>query len=277
MDWMTPIGYLIGLGSVGFVLVQGNSVGLILNMHAILLVFGGTLGATLLSYPSSVIFQAARAVRIFLFPGSRPDTPAVVRTLVQLADKAKRQGLESLEADLPRIGIPFLVNGIQLMLDGVPADIVRSNLIKEIRFARDRHAQVSNVFRSAAAYAPIFGLLGTLVGVVQVLMTLTDPKTIGSSMAVAMTATFYGIFSANFIFLPIAGKLNVYAQEEVFLEELIIEGVQCIQQNDVPAITMRKLQSFAEAHKRDQLQGAPRNPGGAAPGVRPPDVGRRAA
>ena len=209
----------------------------------------------------SVIIQAIRAVRIFFFPGSRPDTTDVVRTIVRLADKAKRQGIDSLETDLPQIGIPFLASGLRLVLDGVPPEIVRSNLIKEIRFARDRHAQVSNVFRSAAAYSPIFGLLGTLVGVVQVLMTLTDPKTIGASMAIAMTATFYGIFSANFLFLPVAGKLNVYSQEEVFLEELIIEGVQCIQQNEVPALTLRKLQSFSDAHKRDQLQNIP----GAAP------------
>src|SRR5471030_326187 len=257
MDWMTPLGYLIGFGTVGYVLIQGNSMGLILNVHAMLLVFGGTIGATLISYPSTVIFQAIRSIRIFFFPGSRPDATAVVRTLVGLADKARRQGLDSLEADLPQIGIPFLVNGLRLTLDGVPPEIVRSNLIKEIRFARDRHAQVANVFRSAASYAPIFALLGTLVGVVQVLMTLTDPKTIGAAMAVAMTATFYGIFSANFLFLPIAGKLNVYAQEEVFLEELIIEGIQFLQQNEVPALTLRKLQSFADAHKRDQLQSLP--------------------
>ena len=99
------------------------------------------------------------------------------------------------------------------------------------------------------------------MGVVQVLMTLTDPKTIGASMAIAMTATFYGIFSANFLFLPIAAKLTVFSQEEVFLEELIIEGVQCIQQNEVPALTLRKLQSFADAHKRDQLQNVPGSAG----------------
>ncbi len=257
MDWMTPLGYLIGLGSVGYVLVDGNSVGLILNMHAILLVFGGTLGAVLLTYPSAVLGPAARAVLIFLFPGARPDTTMVIRNIVALSEKARRQGLESLEADLSQIRITFLVDGLQMVLDGVPADIVRSNLVKEIRFARDRHIMVSNVFRSAAAYAPIFGLLGTLVGVVQVLMTLTDPKTIGAAMAVAMTATFYGIFSANFMFLPIAGKLNVYSQEEIFLKQLIIEGVECIQQNEVPAITLRKLRTFADAHKREQLMTSP--------------------
>src|SRR5437879_1435954 len=117
---------------------KGNSVGLILNMHAILLVFGGTFGATLVSYPSTVIIQAARAIRVFLFPGSRPDTTAVIRNIMRLAEKAKRQGLESLEDELPQIAIPFLLNALRLVLDGVPQEIVRSNLIKEIRFARDR-------------------------------------------------------------------------------------------------------------------------------------------
>jgi chemotaxis protein MotA len=270
MDWMTPLGYLIGLGTVGYVLVQGQSVGLILNFHAILLVYGGTIGATLLSYPENVIAQAIRAVRVFLLPGDRPSAGVVIRLLIRLAEKARRQGLESLDEELAALGMPFLANGFRMVLDGLPADIIRSNLIKEIRFSRDRHAQVSNVFRSMASYAPIFGLLGTLVGVVQVLVTLTDPKTIGASMAVAMTATFYGIFGANFLFLPVAGKLNVYAQEEVFLQELIIEGVLSIQQGEVPALMMRKLQAFAEAHKREQFM---------APGadVRPAAPGRRAA
>src|SRR5260370_42678300 len=109
MDWLTPIGYLVGLGSVGYVLIKGNSVGLILNMHAILLVFGGTFGATLVSYPSSVIFQALRAVRVFLFPGSRPDTTAVVRTIVRLTDQAKRPGLGSVEPALTQIRITVRV------------------------------------------------------------------------------------------------------------------------------------------------------------------------
>lgn len=270
MDWMTPLGYLIGLGTVGWVLIDGNSVGLILNFHAIVLVYGGTIGATLLTYPGYIILQAMKAVRIFLVPGNRPEATDVIRVIMRLAEKARRQGLESLETDLSQVRISFLANGLRMVLDGLPVDIVRNNLIKDIRFARDRHAAVSNVFRSMASYAPIFGLLGTLVGVVQVLVTLTDPKSIGSSMAIAMTATFYGIFGANFIFLPIAGKLNVYAQEEVFLKELMIEGVLCIQQNEVPALALRKLEFFAEAHKRDQLAIGAAGAGQAA-------VGRRAA
>ncbi len=225
MDWMTPLGYLIGLTTVGYALVAGDSVGLIFNAHAILLVYGGTLGATLLTYPKNVLMQALRAVRVFLFPGNRPDPSSVVTLIIRLAEKSRRQGLESLEPEINQLQLPFLAAGLRMVLDGLPVEILKNNLVKEIRFARDRHAQVANVFRSMAAYAPIFGLLGTLVGVVQVLTALTDPKTIGTSMAVAMTATFYGIFGANFLFLPIAGKLNVYAQEEVFLKELMIEGI----------------------------------------------------
>jgi chemotaxis protein MotA len=253
MDLMTFLGYFVGFGTVGYVLISGNSVGLILNVHAIILVFGGTLGSVLLSFPSSILFQASRSLRVFLFPGNRPETTGIIRLLMRLSDKARRQGMESLETDLAAIRMPFLVNGLRMVLDGLPGEMVRSNLIKEIRFSRDRHAQIANVFRSAASYAPIFGLLGTLVGVVQVLTTLNDPKTIGASMAVAMTATFYGIFAANFLFLPVAGKLNVYAQEETFLQELMIEGILSIQQNEVPAMAFRKLQAFAEAHQRDQL------------------------
>jgi len=254
MDWVTPFGYLIGIGTVAYVLVAGNSVGLIFNLHAIILVYGGTLGATMLSYPGAVLMQAIRAIRVFLFPGNRPEATTVIRLVIRLLEKTRRQGIESLEADMAQIRIPFLIHGLQMALDGLPPEIVRANLLKEIRFARDRHNQVANVFRSAAAYSPIFGLLGTLVGVVQVLQTLTDPKTIGASMAVAMTATFYGIFGANFLFLPVAGKLNVYAQEEVFLQELIIEAIQCLQLNEAPALALRKLSSFAEAHQRSSLQ-----------------------
>jgi chemotaxis protein MotA len=277
MDWVTPLGYLIGLGTVGYVLIDGNSLGLIFNLHALILVYGGTLGATLLSYPGPVLGQAIRAIRVFLFPGNRPQPTDVIRLIIRLLEKARRQGLESLEGDVAQIRVPFLVDGLRMALDGLPPDLVRANLIKEIRFSRDRHAQVANVFRSAASYAPIFGLLGTLVGVVQVLTTLTDPKTIGSSMAVAMTATFYGIFGANFLFLPVAGKLNVYALDEVFLQELMIEGIQCIQLNEAPALAMRKLQSFADAHQRSSLQVGVSNDRRAAARTAETEPQRRAA
>src|SRR5205823_1772760 len=107
MDWMTPLGYLIGFSTVGYTLVRGQSVGLIFNMHALILVYGGTLGATLLTYPQNVLEQALRAVRVFLIPGRRPSPTDVIAIITRLAEKARRLGVESLEADITQVNIPF--------------------------------------------------------------------------------------------------------------------------------------------------------------------------
>src|SRR5882672_10849392 len=119
MDWMTPLGYLIGFSTVGYTLVHGQSVGLIFNMHALLLVYGGTLGATLLTYPQNVLAQAIRAVRIFLIPGKRPSATDVITIIMRLAEKARRQSVESLDSDINQINIPFLATGLRMVLDGL--------------------------------------------------------------------------------------------------------------------------------------------------------------
>src|SRR3954470_4847738 len=113
MDWMTALGYLIGFSTVGYTLVHGQSVGLIFNAHALILVYGGTLGATLLTYPQNVIVQAMRAVRVFLFPGQRPNPSDVVTVITRLAEKARRQGMKSLDADIPQLRLPFLASGLR--------------------------------------------------------------------------------------------------------------------------------------------------------------------
>src|SRR6185295_2121962 len=152
--------------------------------------------------------------------------------------------MESLELDVRGTRDQFLSNGLKMIADGLSPNVVRGNLEKEIHFIRLRHGEISNVFRNMATYAPIFGLLGKLVGVVEVMMNLTDPRTMGMHMAVAMTATFYGIFGANFLFLPVAGKLQSYSEQELFLKEVIIEGILSIQRQEVPAILSRRLQAY---------------------------------
>jgi chemotaxis protein MotA len=147
----------------------------------------------------------------------------------------------------------FLANGLKMISDGLPPALVRANLEKEIHFIRLRHAEIANVFRNMATYAPIFGLLGTLVGVVEVLLNLTDPRSMGAHMAVAMTATFYGIFGANFLFLPVAGKLQAYSEEELFLKEVMIEGILSIQRREIPAILARRLQAYLNHRSRVKM------------------------
>lgn len=244
MDLMTIAGLMVGLGSLYYVLTSGNAVDFVFNLHALLLVFGGTLGATLMTYPWSIIKSVPYAFLMIFIPSKRYRSKDIIENIVRLSEKAKRDGVDSLQADIDRLGDKFLEDGIQMIIDGLSEEIVRENLEKEITFTRKRHSQIGGVFRTMGTYSPIFGLLGTLLGLVQVLKNLTTPQTMGAYMAVAVTATFYGIFGTNFIFLPVAGKLAAYSEEEILNKEVMIEGILSIQKGDVPTIVSRKLQAF---------------------------------
>ncbi len=248
MDLMTVIGLVLGIGAVYYVMIQGQITALLFNINAAILVFGGTFASTLITYPFKLIKQAPKALKIVFFPSQRYSPSQVIRTLVRLTEMAKRSGIGSLKNEIPSIKDDFLADGIQMLLDNLDQEIIRENLEKEIVFTRKRHQQISGIFRTMGTYSPIFGLLGTLIGVVQVLRNLSDPKTMGASMAIAVTTTFYGIFGTNFIFLPIAGKLNVNSEDEILLKEVIIEGILSIQKGEIPIIVSKKLQAFL-AHR----------------------------
>lgn len=253
MDFMTVLGWVVGLGAIGWVLRDGQTAQFFLNVRAMILVFGGTFGATLITYPWHIIKRVPRCMLLFIFPGRRESASSVMTTMLTLAGRARRTSMQSLEVDMRKMQDLFLANGLKMIDDGLPANLVRASLEKEIHFIRLRHSETTNVFRNMATYAPIFGLLGTLVGVVEVLLNLTDPRSMGMHMAVAMTATFYGIFGANFLFLPIAGKLQAYSEREIFLKEVKIEGILSIQRQEGPAILMRRLQAYLNQQKKPQL------------------------
>lgn len=248
MDLMILLGWVIGIGSIGWVLNDGETLKFFFNVRALVLVFGGTLGSTFITYPYFLLRRIPQALLVFVFPGRRPSAEWVMASIMNLATRARKSSMESVEVDLRATKDIFLANGLKMIADGLSPEIIRANLEKEIHFTQLRHAEISNLFRNMATYAPIFGLLGTLVGVVEVLMNLTDPKTMGAHMAVAMTATFYGIFGANFLFLPIAGKLQAYSEEEVFLKEVMIEGILSIYNKEAPAILSRRLQAYLNEH-----------------------------
>lgn len=253
MDLMTIFGWIIGLGAIGWVLHEGSISLFFLNPRAAVLVFGGTLGSTLITFPWILLKRLPIALAMFLFPGRRESADSVMSRLLALSTRARQTSMESLEMDVRQTRDQFLANGLKMISDGLPAESIRTNLEKEIYFIRLRHSEVSNVFRSMATYSPIFGLLGTLVGVVEVMMNLTDPRTMGMHMALAMTATFYGIFGANFLFLPVAGKLQAYSEQELFLKEVMIEGILSIQQQEVPAILARRLEAYLNRKNRSRL------------------------
>jgi chemotaxis protein MotA len=181
--------------------------------------------------------------------------------MVRLSELGKRGGIDALEAEIPKLAKDrFLQDGLRMVVDGIPPELIRENLEKEIAFTRLRHQQLANVFKTLGTYSPIFGLLGTLIGVVQILSNLTDPQSLGTSMAVAVTATFYGIFGTNFIFLPIAGKLSAHSDAELLAKEVIIEGVLSVQAKEVPALVSLKLQAFMSYRLRAEGAAAAKAP-----------------
>lgn len=254
MDVLTLFGLIIGLGSCLFVIERTGILSIFGTDQALwsaIMVFGGTFGATLIAVPWALMKQLPRALLRILFPRRRLTPERAIRTLVELCEKSKRQGLDSLLQEEAVLRDPFLGTGVRSVVDGLEPDLVRENLEKEIIFTRKRHLAVSGVFQTMATVAPIFGLLGTLIGVVAVLQHLEDPKSMAASLAVAVTTTFFGIFGTNFLFLPVARKLNAYSDEEILIKEVMIEGILSIQAGELPAILTRKLEAFlARRHRQ---------------------------
>jgi len=235
------------------VLSAGNIIHMLFNPLALIIVFGGTFSATLIAYPWAVIKEIIPSLRILLFPSKHTDKDMeeMINFLITLAEKARREGVESLGAELPRIENKFLSHGVQMLVDGLEQDVIKDNLDREIFYTRHNQQKVSGAFRTMATVAPIFGLLGTLMGVVEMLRNMSNPTSMGAAMSNAVTATFYGIFSAN-VFIPIATKLTDHSERDIISKEMIAEGVMAIQQGDVPTIVRKKLTAFIMAHMRQK-------------------------
>ncbi len=244
MDLMTVLGALMGTGVIIFVLSSGGMLRFLLNWEAIILIFGGTAGSVMIAYPWAALKFVKSAVRIVVFPPKRPPISEVIAVIVRLAEIAKKNGLEAIGSEIPKVPHPFLADACQMIVDGVDEHVLHERMEHDINTTRLRQQQQCNIFNSAGTFAPIFGLLGTLIGVVQVLRNISNPQMMGSSMAIAMTASFYGIFSANFIFLPIASKLNYYSDEDILTREIIAKGVASLHAGDVPWLVSKKLEGY---------------------------------
>lgn len=252
MDLMTIVGLLLGFGAVYFVMARGEILHLVFNIDAVVLVFGGTIATIFIAYPLATIKEIPKALSFMFFPKKKEHPIEMIDLLVKFSEKTKRGGVESLQNELNTVKNKFLANSFKMLIDGFEPDFVRDYMEREIMYIQQRHQKVSSVFRLMATVSPIFGLLGALIGVIQVLKNITDPKTMGSSMAIAMTTSFYGIFGANFLFLPVAVKLSEYSESEILNMELVIEGVISIQKGDVPLLTEKKLEAFLSKRLRDQ-------------------------
>lgn len=243
MDIASIIGLVIGTFLIIWSISSGSPLTSFWNLPSVAITVGGTFAAVLINFPLPKVIGVMKILK-HAFVGKTIDPSEIIVTLVKFAEKARREGLLALEDEATQLSDPFLQKGLQLVVDGTDPELVRSILETELAFLEDRHKSGQGIFDSMAALAPAFGMIGTLIGLIQMLKNLDDPSAIGPGMAVALLTTFYGALMANFIFIPISGKLKVKSAEEVLLKEVMIEGILSIQSGDNPRIVEEKLKAF---------------------------------
>jgi len=228
----------------------GGDIKLFFDIPSLMIVLGGTLGATLVNYPLPDVLKVLKVVKNAFFHRSNT-TKDLISSLVTLAGTARREGILALETPISRLGDEFMKKGIQLSIDGFEPNSIREILGTEIISIQDRHKLGSEIFTTLGTFAPALGMIGTLIGLVQMLKTMDDPSTIGPSMAVALLTTFYGAILANLFCLPVAGKLRTRSGEEVITKELITEGIIAIAKGDNPRIIEQKLNAYLPTRQRE--------------------------
>jgi chemotaxis protein MotA len=246
MDRSSVIGILLGVVAiVGGNLLEGGAAGSIVQGTAAVIVFGGTAGATLLSCPLSDVQQAVASLREVFFP-KPADLSGLIRRIVGYADKGRRHGLVALEGELDRVPGGFFRKALQLSIDGMNPKMLKETMERENATYEGERRRVAKVFETAGGFAPTVGILGAVLGLIHVMENLSDPSKLGAGIAVAFVATIYGVGSANLILLPLAKKLNGRLNDELWLREMILEGVLGIQSGVHPRYLEEKLRAFAE-------------------------------
>jgi chemotaxis protein MotA len=243
MDLATIVGIFMGFALIGWAVFSGGSAEAFINIPSIVIVVGGAIASTLVAFPIGRLkkaFSVARKTMVY-----KPQSAEkLIADMVSYAEVARRDGILSLESMTKDIQDPFIVRGIQMAVDGTDPELIEQIMTTELDNLVDRHEQGRNVFETLGKYAPAFGMIGTLVGLVTMLVNMQDPSSIGEGMAVALLTTLYGAILSNCLFLPMADKLNKRSAEEVLLKTIIIKGVMSIQSGDNPRIVEQKLRTF---------------------------------
>jgi chemotaxis protein MotA len=257
MDIATIIGIAAGVILILSAIASGGNFGMFIHVPSMLIVFGGTIAATLINFPLADVIGVIKTVKNAFLHKAAPPTE-IIKTVVVFATTARRDGILALESKASEAGDEFLEKSVQLAVDGTAPELIKDILTTELAFLEERHSLGQGVFTSMGTFAPAFGMIGTLIGLISMLAALEDPSMIGEGMATALITTFYGAFIANLIFLPIAGKLKVRTRREILTKEVIIEGILSIQSGDNPRVVEQKLKAFIAPTLRDQVESGAR-------------------
>ncbi|MBP9837913.1 MAG: motility protein A [Proteobacteria bacterium] len=249
LDKTTIIGITSAIGLVTLAILLGGNFLIFLDVKSFLIVVGGTIGATLVSFPMKDLERSMRILRTAFIADERSSYLRVAE-IVNYAQRAKEQGMLSLENQIFSADDPFVKKSLQLLADGISAEEIQRTLEIEILRSQDRHKRGAQIFQNMGTVAPAMGLVGTLIGLVEMLHNLSDPSKIGPGMATAFLTTFYGSLLAYVIFLPLAAKLRTRSQEELTLKEMTAEGMISIANNVNPRIIEQRLLCFLAPEQR---------------------------
>lgn len=254
-DIMTSVGMIVGIVCIVYGIMTGGSGSIsqrfliFIDIGSIFITIGGSFAAVLINYPISQLKKMMK-VNIEAYKQPTIDSKEVIENFITLSKQARREGLLSLEESISEIDDEFLKRGLQMVVDGIEPETIKDVMELEIDEMETRHRQSAEVFKSWAAYAPAFGMLGTLIGLIQMLANLSDSSALASGMAKALITTFYGSLMANLILNPIAANLNYKTDLEVESKEMMLEGILSIQSGVNPSIIKDKLISYLSPEER---------------------------
>ena len=253
MDIATIVGIVLGLVVVIGAIAVGAGKELFINIPSLAITMGGMLCATLIhfSLPQFLgIFSIIKKTIVTKVPSQSE----LIQKMVNYAAINRRDGALALEQEISKIDDLFFVKGLQMLVDGQDGENVRELMTLEIQYLQERHSTGKKMLEFMGAAAPAFGMIGTLIGLVQMLSNLSDPSGIGAGMATALITTFYGAFAANLIFIPLAGKLGIYSKAETTVMEMITEGICAIAQGENPTAVREKMQAFISHSRREEVK-----------------------
>lgn len=249
MDISTVLGLLLGVVFIIGGIITSGQIDSYIHIPSIIIVLGGTIASTLASFPLKNFLNTSRVIKkAFSYKETSPDE--VIEEIISLANIARKEGLLALEEYAEELQDDFLQKGIMLIVDGTDPELVRNILETELTFLEERHMDGQSIFETMGTYAPAFGMIGTLIGLINMLKHLDDPSMIGPNMSVALVTTFYGSILANVVFLPLARKLKIRSKSEVLVKELTVEGLLSIQAGENPRIIEEKLKTFIPPEMR---------------------------
>ena len=256
MDKSTFAGIFLAIGGiVTGLLIEGGKIAQILQPTAAMIVFGGTIGAVMVQFPLTTVLQAFKKL-VHVFLDKSEDPTALVKELVGYAQRARKDGIVALDSELPKITDPFLKKTLMLAVDGTEPQELRKIMELELDNHAERSEKIAQVFESAGGFAPTIGIIGAVLGLIQVMQHLQNIDEVGRGIAVAFVATIYGVGSANLLFLPSSGKLKIKSRNEQVLREMTLDGVVSILEGMNPRMLETKLFGYLHEKKQEEPQQA---------------------